>query len=165
MIVPGRMSAEIEGDFVVFLIGARVNRLWKLPKYAWFMTAMPKMIKELEARPESGFLGWQALGPFNMVQYWRSLPQLVAYARAKDATHFPNWVRFNRDIGQNGDIGIWHETYLVKAGQYEAIYGNMPPFGLGKITTTIAAEGQQRTAQGRLGLTQGEDAPVPFKGA
>ena len=31
-----------------------------------------------------------------------------------------------------GRTGIWHETYLVRAGEYEAIYGNMPPFGLGK---------------------------------
>jgi hypothetical protein len=23
-------------------------------------------------------------------------------------------------------------TYLVRAGEYEAIHGNMPPFGLGK---------------------------------
>jgi hypothetical protein len=28
--------------------------------------------------------------------------------------------------------GIWHEPYLVRAGEYEAIYGNMPPFGLRK---------------------------------
>ena len=30
----------------------------------------------------------------------------------------------------SGDVGIWHETYLVRAGGYEAIYGNMPRIGL-----------------------------------
>jgi hypothetical protein len=29
-----------------------------------------------------------------------------------------------------GDVGIWHETYLVPAGRYEAIYGSMPRIGL-----------------------------------
>jgi hypothetical protein len=29
------------------------------------------------------------------------------------------------------------ETYLVRAGEYEAIYGNMPPFGLGKASRLV----------------------------
>lgn len=29
-----RLTAEIDGDFVVFLIGMRVNRLWKVHKLA-----------------------------------------------------------------------------------------------------------------------------------
>lgn len=33
MIHPGRHSATIDGDFVVFLIGARVNSLWSWPKF------------------------------------------------------------------------------------------------------------------------------------
>ena len=37
----------------------------------------------------------------------------------------------------HGDIGIWHETFRVRAGEYEAIYGNMPRFGL-------AAAGEHR---------------------
>ena len=32
-IFPGRYSATIDGDFVAFLIGMRVNRPWKL--YKW----------------------------------------------------------------------------------------------------------------------------------
>ena len=38
---------------------------------------------------------------------------------------------FNKAIGTDGSVGIWHETYLVINGTYENIYGNMPPFGLG----------------------------------
>ena len=30
---PGRYTAEIEGDFVVFLIGMRLNRPWKLHRW------------------------------------------------------------------------------------------------------------------------------------
>jgi hypothetical protein len=155
-----RVAAQIEGDFVVFLIGARINRWWKLPLHLWFVSTMPKMIKELEANPSSGFLGHQMLGFGVLVQYWRSAAQLVAYARDRDKVHYPYWVEFNRKIGSRGDIGIWHETYLVKAGQYEAIYNNMPLFGLAKASKTLDATGVHATARGRLGETDGTDAPI-----
>jgi hypothetical protein len=29
-VIPKRVTAEIEGDFVVFLIGMRINRFWKV---------------------------------------------------------------------------------------------------------------------------------------
>jgi hypothetical protein len=64
-----RVAAAIEGDFVVFLIGARINRWWKLWKYLWFGSTMPKMIAELAAKPESGFLGADRLGFANLVQF------------------------------------------------------------------------------------------------
>jgi hypothetical protein len=38
----------------------------------------------------------------------------------------------------SGDVGIWHETYLVPAGRYEAIYGNMPRMGLATAAGRIA---------------------------
>ena len=91
-----RIAASIEGDFVVFIIGARFNRWWKLPKYFWFLSTMPKMLKEVAARPESGFLGWEALGLTTNMQYWRSLEHLTAYSRDRDQTHYPYWVRFKR---------------------------------------------------------------------
>jgi hypothetical protein len=42
----------IEGDFVVFLIGMRINRRWKLHKSLSVVRAMPKMLRELEAAPQ-----------------------------------------------------------------------------------------------------------------
>jgi hypothetical protein len=53
-IVARRVTANIEGDFVVFLIGMRINKLWKLHKWLPGFLAMPRMIRELERRPESG---------------------------------------------------------------------------------------------------------------
>ena len=82
-VMGSRMSAEMEGEFVVFLIGMRVNKPWKLHKWLPVFLAMPKMLKELEAHPESGFLGHTGLGRV-IVQYWRSFEHLEAYARAKD---------------------------------------------------------------------------------
>ena len=60
---------KIEGEFVVFLIGMRINKLWKLHKWLPVFLAMPRMLKELEAHPESGFLGHSSAG-FVVVQYW-----------------------------------------------------------------------------------------------
>ncbi len=159
-----RVTASIEGDFVVFLIGARINRWWKMHKYFWFIKTMPKMIAELEAKPESGFLGHQQLGMTTLVQYWRSLDQLLAYARSRDGVHYPYWVKFNREIGSNGDIGIWHETFIVHAGDYECIYNNMPLMGLAKVSRQVDAVGRLATAKGRAGKSNGTDAPVDPEG-
>ena len=32
-IVKERMTADVEGEFVVFLIGLRINKLWKIHKW------------------------------------------------------------------------------------------------------------------------------------
>jgi hypothetical protein len=159
-----RIAASIEGDFVVFLIGARFNRWWKLPKYFWFFSTMPKMLAEVAADPQSGFLGWEPLGLMANVQYWRSFEHLTAYSRNRDLTHHPYWVKFNKEIGSNGDIGIWHETYLVRAGEYECIYNNMPLRGLAKAAKHLDATGAARSAAGRLGRTDGSDEVVAADG-
>jgi hypothetical protein len=150
---PGRMAVDIDGDFVVFLIGARINRLWKIHKWLPVFLAMPRMLKELEKRPESGFLGY-TMGFPAIVQYWRSFEQLEAYARNHDLAHWPAWVAFNKRVGgSRGDVGIWHETYRVGAGQYEAIYSAMPAFGLGKVGQLVPASGARETARGRIGAS------------
>lgn len=160
-----RMAAEIEGDFVVFLIGARFNKPWKIFKYRWFLGSMPSMVRELEKQPEMGLLHARThfgLRNVMVVQYWRSFEHLEAYARNKDATHFPNWVRFNKEIGSNGDVGIWHETYRVSAGQYESVYNNMPAYGLGRAGKLVTASGHRQTAAGRLRQEEAGESPVPI---
>jgi len=44
----------------------------------------------------------------------------------RDAEHLLAWADFNRRIGSNVDFGIGHETFMVKVGQYKAVYNNMP---------------------------------------
>ena len=90
------------------------------------------MLRTLYQHPEKGFLGAQTF--FNLrgvvtVQYWRSFEDLEKFARDKDDPHLEAWRRFNKTIGSDGSVGIFHETYLVEAGKYEALYGNMPVFG------------------------------------
>ena len=58
-IINERMTAQIEGDFVVFLIGLKVNVWWKIHKWMPLLKTMPAMRKEPESLPpqEMGFLG------------------------------------------------------------------------------------------------------------
>jgi hypothetical protein len=152
MIHTQRMTARMDEPFCVFLIGMRFNRLWKIHQWLPVTLAMPRMLAELERQPELGFLGGHAwFGRTTiMLQYWRSFEALTRYAREPDRQHLPAWTRFRRHVGNSGDVGIWHETYRVAEGQYECIYHNMPPFGLGKVGQLVEAFGHTETASQRM---------------
>ncbi|MFO0182279.1 MAG: monooxygenase family protein [Alphaproteobacteria bacterium] len=45
---------------------------------------------------------------------------------------------------------MWHETYLIRDGQYESIYSGMPPTGLGNAGQLSPATGSQEAARERL---------------
>ena len=151
-IVPQRVTAEVDGEFVVFLIGMRINRWWKIHKWWPVAMAMPRMLRELQADPESGLLGFQSWfgNPNVFVQYWRSFEHLERYAKDPTHAHRPAWAMFNRTAGSNGDVGIWHETYRVRPGDFECVYHNMPPFGLARATRTVPATGSRESASGRM---------------
>lgn len=159
----GRFTADAQGDFVVFLIGMRFNRLLKVRKWMPVALAMPKMLKVLDDHPELGCLGHQEwLGRTTiLVMYWQDFEALDRFARAKDLPHLEPWRHFNRMIGKSGDVGIWHETYKVRADEYEAMYGNMPAFGLAKATSAIPAGRKGQTAATRIGAATTDQPAVP----
>lgn len=151
----GRFTAHTDEPFVVFLIGMRVNRFRALRTWSRVAKAMPPMMESLFTQPESGLLGAETffrLWPLTTitVSYWRSFDDLERFARATDEPHLEAWRDFNRLVGSDGRVGVWHETYVVPAGGYEAIYANMPPFGLGKATSRFPAVGRRETARRRL---------------
>ena len=129
-------SNESDEPVVVFLIGMRVNRWWKVRQWLRTALAMPRMLRELQQHPELGLLGGESwFGRTTiLVSYWKSVDHLFGYAKLRNAEHLPAWRAFNKHIGQNGDVGIWHETYIVPRGAYENVYVNMPSFGLGKAS-------------------------------
>lgn len=163
---PGRFTAEHEGDVVVFLIGMRLNRPWKLHKWLPVFTAMPRMLRWLGEHPQEGMLGaHQSLlfgGPA-VVQYWRSFEDLDRFASNPDAPHLAAWRRFNRRVGsRSGDVGIWHETYVVPAGRWECVHVNMPATGLPAATGHVPVARRGTTAGRRLGVaTTDEPAVAP----
>lgn len=158
MIHKSRMTARMEGDFAVFLIGMRINKPLLIHKWLPVMAAMPRMLKELYTQPELGLLSHEMWfsRTLILVQYWRSLDSLLAYAKARNAEHLPAWQSFNQAIGTDGSVGIWHETYVAKPGTYENVYANMPPFGLGKAGTLVEAKSGLQSASGRISTTNQE---------
>ncbi len=150
---PGRYTAKIDGPFVVFLIGMRINKFYRLDKWLPVAMAMPPMIKTLQEHPQKGllsienFLYWRGAA---IVQYWRTFEDLERFASDPGDPHRGSWQRFNKAVGTDGTVGIWHETYKVEAGSYECVYGNMPVFGLASATTHVPAVGQLERARTRI---------------
>jgi hypothetical protein len=153
-IIKGRKFASIEGDYVVFLIGMRINNGWKIHKWLPVAFAMPRMIKELYKNKEHGFLSTEAwFGRTTiMVQYWKSYEHLIAYAKNKNSEHLPAWKAFNQKVSSGNSVGVWHESYKASKGTYENIYVNMPLFGLGKAGSVNEASGKFEHAQERMAI-------------
>jgi len=139
----------------------RINTIFAVRKWLPTVRAMDPMLRELYKHPEKGFLGGEFFfygrGPA-LVQYWRSFEDLERFARNPDDPHMPAWQRFNKTIGKDGSVGIFRGTYLVERGNYEAVYGNMPVFGLAKATEHVRAIGGRETARRRL--MRGENEPA-----
>lgn len=151
-VYPGRWTAEVgEDGVVVFLIGMRFNRWWRVDKWWRVLTAMPPMLRHLE-KNDLGLLGWR-MWPGRtllLVQYWRSVDELYRFASDPTAPHAAAWREFNRKVGSDGTVGVFHETYVVGPGSAETVYDNMPMTGLAAATTHVAVGPGRQTARKRL---------------
>ena len=153
LIFDGRYTARLEHPLVLFLIGMRLNKLILANKWLPVLLAMPRMLKELQQRPDAGLLSHRTFlsgRTILVLQYWESFEKLVAYAHATDASHFPAWAAFNREVGKTGTVGIWHQTYAVEPGKYETVYADMPRFGLASAAQHVPAVGGLSAAKGRM---------------
>ncbi|NJO29665.1 MAG: DUF4188 domain-containing protein [Richelia sp. SL_2_1] len=152
-VMSGRFTAETSEPFVVFLIGMRINKIFAVNKWVPTAMAMTPMLRTLYEHPDKGFLGgesflyWRGVG---LIQYWRSFEDLERFARSPEEPHLKAWQRFNRVVGADGSVGIWHETYLINPGNYKAIYGNMPIFGLAAATKHIPVTERKQSARRRV---------------
>jgi hypothetical protein len=160
----GRWAASYDGELVVFLIGMRINRPWKVSRWWPVFLAMPRMIKWLERHPQAGLLHYEfalksPLSPM-LVQYWRSFEDLEQFARSAEAPHLAAWTDFNAKVRDSGDVGIWHETYRIAPGASESIFGNMPVGGLGAAGELAPVGSTAATAALRIGAREGDRAPV-----
>ncbi|GAB3876604.1 DUF4188 domain-containing protein [Terrabacter terrigena] len=149
-----------DGDLAVFLIGMRVNQPWRPDLWLPVFGAMPRMIAELYAAkahavrgegPDLGFLEARTLvgarGP-TVVQYWRDVESIYAYANDPERRHRPARTAFyRRSRRAAGAVGVWHETYAVPAGAHESLYLGMPPTGLGKAFGTTEERAHRRHAR------------------
>lgn len=123
-VLEGRWTAKIDGDFVVFIIGAQVRNPFRGVRALPLLGQMRKMLSELDADQaagqDRGFLGYEnyGIGPFGViVQYWRTHDDLERFARTSEGRHAAVWRSWNRAAQhKNRAVGIWHESYAVAAG-------------------------------------------------
>jgi len=137
---PGRFTADVSDDLVVFLIGMRVNRIRNVRAWWWVTAQMPRMIKRLMQEPDLGLLHTEfSIQPRGalLVQYWRSVEDLHHFAQSADEPHLAPWREFNQKLAGSGKVGVWHETYLTGPGRAEAVYSDMPEFGLARATSHV----------------------------
>ena len=162
-VYPGRWTAQVTEPVVVFLIGMRLNKPWKVRQWWWVVMAMPRMIRRLTEVPDLGLLHAESFTRGRttlMVQYWRSFDHLERFARDRDHPHLEAWRRWNRQIRDSGDVGFWHETYPVAPGSAEAVYGNMPRFGLAAATPHVRVGTVGQSAGHRLDPGRQDEVPV-----
>ena len=164
-----RTTADAKGDVVVLLIGMRINQFRAVRLWFPVLLAMFRMLRELGKAPERGLLGHVLLTAsprtYYVVQYWESKEKLYAYATAPDAFHHEAWATVNhkeRTGKLRGQVGIWHETYIVPEGSYESIYGDMPAFGLAAAHGQIPLERRGRYAKDRF-AHRSQQPPVAEK--
>jgi hypothetical protein len=151
----GRWTHDHDGGVVVFLIGARINKPLAVRRWWPVVSAMPRMLRELQEDPSLGLLGVTSTvhgrGSL-MVQYWRDLESLLAYAHDRERAHRPAWSAFNRGAREaGGAVGIWHETFVVPAGGHESMYVDMPLVGLPRAFAAVGVTTARTSARAPLG--------------
>ena len=152
-VFPGRFTAQLDQPIVVFLIGMRINRLRSVRKWLPVFREMAPMLRILLQHPDKGFLHFELFLRWRtilLVQYWRSFDDLERFARNQQDPHAAAWQRFMRNVGDDGSVGVYHETYLVQPGTVEAIYDNMPRFGLAAASHHVPATGPRAQARTRM---------------
>lgn len=159
-VVNDRVTAELDGGFVVMRLGMRINTLWKPHKWLPIIRANLEMLDELEENPDIGMLTYDTklgIRNFENVLYWNSFEDLRNWALDPNFSHAPMMKGTKDQMETSDDVGLWHELYIVKDGSYQTVYHNTPPVGLGKAAELHPTQGYRKTAAGRLGMSDGDD--------
>lgn len=164
-VYPGRYTAEMPDDFVVFLIGMRLNRPWKVHTLVPVLSAMPRMLRWLISTQMPACCNGTTPGSTGRPSCSTGgalRSSTASRGQPGNRTGRPGkW--FNHAVGASGDVGIWHETYKVHAGEYECVYVNMPRSRLAAagVHAPIGSTGQ--SAARRIGATDvDEPALTPY---
>ncbi len=159
-----RVTHAYDGPLAVFLVGLRIHRPWRLRVLRTALTAMPRMVAELEENRAAaergevehlGYLGSRStvhLTGTTMIQWWRSVEDVYAYANGAAHVHRPAWLDFHRVAVADPDaVTIWHETYRVEPHGAESVYAGPGPFGLADLAGTVPVGRRGEAARQRMG--------------
>ena len=95
-------------------------------------------------------MGWRHVGAW---QYWAGFEALDAWSRRPP--HAEWWREALDRMRARGDVGVYHEAYLVARRDVESIYLDCPPLGLAAFGVTAEPVGPRTTARDRLGRRSG----------
>jgi hypothetical protein len=159
-IYPGRYTAVYEDGFVIYAFGLRINK--PLSARAWLRAIRTTYVirQYLRTHPERGNLGFRVAllyGGLAVITFWRSLEDVQAFSRDPEL-HLQAWTWFNRVLRETGEVGMWHEMYMVQPGEYEVIYGNMPRVGLADFAEHRPIGSTRETSLQRIGTQSHETA-------
>lgn len=151
-VVHGRSSAQIpsaDGQYgpqpaaesiVVFNLGVQFNHPLgvlapNVKKLGEYLTQMTKEL--IQRKEELGLLShqmWRAIddrasnGSLNVTFYFRNVEAIHKFAH--EDLHRTGWHWY--ETVKPFHVGVYHETFIVPAGQYETIYDHCRPVLLGK---------------------------------
>ena len=91
-------------------------------------------------------MGWRHLGAW---QNWAGFEELDAWSRRQP--HAEWWREAVERMRARGDLGVYHEAYLVARRDVESIYLDCPPLGLSAFCPTAEPVGPRTAARDRLG--------------
>lgn len=157
-----RMMADLEDEFLVFIIELQVHKLWRFRKWYPAVQGMSKMLGELMEKQEYGLLNYEYRFAFRrqlFIMYWRSYEHMHDWALNKKATHIPGWRMLYKLMTDHPDVmSFWHESYVVQPYQYESFYRNVPAVGLGRAGNLVPIKGGMSTAAARLRKSRSQTA-------
>jgi len=149
----GRCMARRDEPFATSLFGMRVNRLQGVPRFLGCLWLLRRVLRDLEAHPERGFLAgrvYRTGRTLVAVQYWESFDALDAWARDHRLPHRKPWQQYLREALDDEAMGLWHETFLASPGSWEGVYVNMPPRGLAAGVAAVEMQATKGSARERL---------------
>ena len=150
-----RTTARLPEDMAelcLLRLGIQVRRLTAFPYVARLKRAIERSAREAKDS-NAGLLQSDlfriAWNHFGLIQYWRSFQDLEAWSHK--APHADWWREAAERLRTKGDLGIYHETFLVPAESIESIYMNAMPTGLLAFGITGEPSGPDANSRGRLG--------------
>lgn len=89
-------------------------------------------------------------GP-TVVQYWRSVEDILRFGGDAGHARMPVWQEFNARARQSpGAVGIWHEPYAVPATGHESLDRGTTELGLGAVAGLVPVPRRGYSARQRL---------------
>ena len=130
----------------------RANTVGGLARTVPVAAAMGRMLRHLAEHPDAGLLGYQN---------WFGGRQFSSPTGAVPRTcngSPPIRPHRTRPLGRSSTgnsrptagVGIWHELYTVRPGDFEGIYSNMPVFGMAAAGEHLPIGDGWRTSKQRM---------------